>query len=174
MLYIDLPTRAEIEKLIRYRGTPAVSIYLRTTPVTRDARAGRIELKTLLKDAVAQMGDADVSKRSVGSIRQSIDALYEDDDFWVTQANSLAIFAAPDSIRTFRLPNKLTNLVEVSDRYHLKPLIRVVTCPHHAYLLPISMGAVRLIEVSADLPPHEVAVPGLPRNAADASAPQPP
>jgi hypothetical protein len=84
----------------------------------------------------------------------------------VTQANSLAIFATPEGIRTFRLPNKLTNIVEVSDRFHLKPLIRSVTFPHNAYVLTIGEGAVRLIEVTADLPPHEVKVPGMPRDAA--------
>ena len=35
MLHIDLPTRAEIDKLVGFRGYPAVAIYLRTSPVTR-------------------------------------------------------------------------------------------------------------------------------------------
>ena len=46
MLHIDLPTQAEIAKLIGFRGEPAVSLYLRTTPVTREAQADRIELRT--------------------------------------------------------------------------------------------------------------------------------
>ena len=68
----------------------------------------------------------------------------------------------------FRLPNKLTSIVEVSDRFHLKPILRSLTFPHHAYVLAIGMGAVRLVEVSADLPPHVVPVPGLPKDAAAA------
>lgn len=55
-------------------------------------------------------------------------------------------------------------MVEVSDRAHLKPLLRAVTFPQHAWVLAISIGACRLVEVSADLPPHEVSVPGLPRD----------
>jgi hypothetical protein len=169
MLHIDLPTRAQIEKLAGHRGNPSVSIYLRTTPVTRETPADRIELKNLLKTAIAQMEAADTPKRSVLPIAQSVEALIDDDGFWVAQANSLAIFVTPERIRTFRLPNLLSNAVEVSDRFHLKPLLRSVTFPHNAYVLAISMGAVRLIEVSADLPPAEVKVPGLPRGAADAS-----
>lgn len=166
MLHIDLPSRTELEKLLVHRGSPAVSIYLRTTPVTPDVKASRIELKNLLKVAVGEMEAAGTPKRSIQPIEQSVEALIEDDDFWVQQANSLAIFATPDSIRTFRLPSKLTDMAEVSDRFHVKPLIRSVTFPHHAYVLAIGMGAVRLIEVSADLPPHEVPVPGLKRDAA--------
>lgn len=168
MLHIDLPTKAEIEKLAAHRGSPSVSIYLRTTPLTQDTKADRIELKNLLKAAAAEMETAGTPKRSVWPVEQAVDALIEDDGFWVDQANSLAVFATPDGIRTYRLPNKLTNLVEVSDRFHLKPLIRSVTFPHHAYVLAIGLGAVRLVEVSAELPPHEVKVPGLPRDAAAA------
>jgi hypothetical protein len=167
VLYVDLPTRAEIEKLVAVRAHPAVSIYLRTTPVTQDTKADRIELKNLLKTAVAELEEADTPKRAIWPIQEGIEALIDDDAFWVTQANSLAIFATPETVRTFRLPNKLTNIVEVSDRFHLKPLIRSVTFPHNAYVLAIGEGAVRLIEVSADLPPHEVKVPGLPQDAAE-------
>ena len=166
MLHIDLPSRTELEKLLAHRGGPAVSIYLRTTPVTPDVKASRIELKNLLKRAVGEMEAAGTPARAIRPIEQGIEALDEDDEFWAHQANSLAIFATPGSIRTFRLPNKLVDMVEVSDRFHLKPLIRSVTFPHHAYVLAIGMGAVRLIEVSADLAPHEVAVPGLKRDAA--------
>ena len=160
MLHIDLPTRAEIDKLANHRGGPAVSIYLRTTPMTQEAGANRIELKNLLKEAVEEMVEAHMPSSSIKSIQESVEALVGDDDFWTEQANGLAIFAAPESIRTFRLPNKLTNLVEVSDRFHIKPLLRSVTFAHHAYVLAIGIGAVRLIEVSADLPPHAVSVPG--------------
>lgn len=168
MLHIDLPTRTQIEKLAAYRGAPAVSIYLRTTPNTQETKADRIELKNLLKTALAELEAVDAAKRSVWPIQEAIEALVEDDAFWVTQANSLAIFATPDRVRTFRLPNKLVNAVEVSDRFHLAPLIRSVTFPHEAYVLAIGVGAVRLVEVSADLPPHPVSVPALPRDFGDA------
>ena len=63
MLHIDLPTRAEIDRLVVHRGAPAVSIYLATTPVTQDTAADRIELKNLSKQAVAQMEAGGVEKR---------------------------------------------------------------------------------------------------------------
>lgn len=168
MLYIDLPARSEIDALLDHRGIPAVSIYLRTTPVTQETRIDRIELKNLLKAAVAEMEDGAVAKREIEAIATAVDALIADDDFWMTQANSLAIFVTPDQIRTYRLPNRLQNIVEVSDRFHVKPLIRAVTFPNTAYVLALSMGAVRLVEIDADLPPEEVKVPGLPSDMASA------
>jgi hypothetical protein len=169
VLHIDLPARADIEALIDYRGQPAVSLYLRTTPHTQDAQADRIALRNLLREAVAQMEAAAATTREVRAIEAAVEAVAEDDGFWAQQANSLAVFATPQRIRTFRLPNHLSNLVEVSDRFHLKPLLRAVTFRQDAYVLAIGMGGVRLVEVSADLPPHHVAVAGLPRDAADAA-----
>ena len=168
MLHIDLPTHADIEALAAYRRAPAVSIYLRTTPVTQDTDVDRIELKNRLKAAVAQLEAAGTAKRSIWPIEQAVEALIDDDDFWVEQAHSLAIFVTPEWIRTFRLPNQLTNHVEVADRFHIKPLLRAVTFPNNAYVLAIGMGSVRLVEVDADLPPHDVKVPGLPNDMAGA------
>lgn len=168
MLHIDLPTRTDIEALATWRGAPAVSIYLATTPLTQDTDVDRIELKNLLKTAIAELEAADTPKREIWPIEQAVEALIADDDFWRVQARSLAIFVTPGRIRTFRLPNRLVNAVEVADRFLIKPLIRAVTFPQDAYVLAISMGGVRLVEVDADLPPHDVKVPGLPKDMAGA------
>jgi hypothetical protein len=164
MLHIDLPSRAEIDAIAAHRATPTVSIYLRTTPVTQDAQAGRIELKNLLREAVAQMEAGGVEKRAVWPIEEAVQGVIDDAAFWSEQANSLAIFASGARLVTFRLPNRLTSMVEVSDRAHIKPLLRAVTFPSEAYVLALGIGACRLVEVSADLPPHPVQVPGLPRD----------
>jgi hypothetical protein len=57
----------------------------------------------------------------------------------------------------------------VSDRFHLKPLLRAITFPHSAYVLALSENAVRLVEVHADLPPNAVKVDGLPKDAASSA-----
>lgn len=168
LLYIDLPTRAEIIGLTGIRSASCVTIYVSTSPESDAAQSSRIELKNLLKEAVRQLEAVQTSKNSIDAIAEAIQEIEGDDEYWAHQANSLAIFVNPDQVRTYRLPSKLHNQVHVSDRFHIKPLLRAVTFPHDAYVLAISMGAVRLIEVSADLPPHEVKVASLPRDMADA------
>lgn len=168
MLHIDLPTRADILQLAESRSPHSISIYIATTPLTEAAREDRIELKNLLKEAVAQLEAAGTPKRSIWPIEAAVSEIVEDEEFWAYQANALAIFVTPDRIQTFRLPNRLESQVEVSDRFHIKPLLRAVTFPHNAFVLAIGMGSVRLVEVSADLPPHVVSVPGLPKDMSDA------
>lgn len=168
MLYIDLPTRPEFGTLFNLRADACVTIYLQTTPLTHEIQASRIELGNLLRAAQNQLEAAGFDKRRLIALSEQIDDLIDDDEFWRFQANSLAIFATPESLRTFRLANQLTTMVQVADRFHLKPLLRAVTFPHSAVLLALSENAVRLVEVHADLPPALVKVAGLPADAASA------
>jgi hypothetical protein len=89
--------------------------------------------------------------------------------FWAQQARSLAVFASPTRMRTFRLPNRLTSEVEVADRFYVKPLLRAVSFPQAAFVLALAAGAVRLVEVTREGPPFTVDVPGLPTDAASAA-----
>jgi hypothetical protein len=97
---------------------------------------------------------------------EHFDDLADDDAFWRLQANSLAVLATADMLRTFRLANALSPMVAVSDRFHLKPLLRAITFPNSAFVLALSENAVRLVEIHADLP--AVKLEGLPKDAASA------
>jgi hypothetical protein len=168
MLYVDIPTQQDIKALNRRRSDACVSIYLPTTPLTQEVGISHTELRKLSKQAFAQLAEARFDKRRLAMMQEAMDHLLEDDDFWRLQANSLAVLLTPEDIRTFRLANKLQACLEVSDRFHLKPLLRAVAFPHTAYVLAVSENAVRFIEMTADGEPQEIKVPGLPRDAASA------
>ena len=168
MLYVDIPTLPEFKALATVRGDACVSIYLPTTPLPQDSAVSRTQLKTFGKAALDQLDEAGCDKRQHASISDHLAELDEDEEFWRFQAHSLAVLLTPETMRTFRLPNRLAAIVEVSNRFHLKPLLRAITFPHEAFVLALSENAVRLVEVFADLPPQQVAVDELPKSAADA------
>ena len=168
-LHTDIPTRSEVESLLRARGSPCVSIYLATSPVPQEAQAERIELKNLVAEAAEQIEAAGGRRRTVQEVREPLDELLEDDSFWAEQARSLAVFASPNGLRTYRLANRLTNSVEVADRFYIKPLLRAVTFSQAGFVLALAAGSVRLVEVAGEGPPFTVHVPGLPADAASAA-----
>lgn len=165
MLYVDIPTSADILALTAHRGDICVSIYLRTTPVTQETRGDRIELKNLAKQAAQQLHAEGAEKQQAAAIAEQLDDLVDDDEFWRFQAHSLAIFATPENARTFRVPNALEPVVMVGDRFYLKPLFRAVSFPNSCYVLALAQLSVRVIEVSPDLPAVTVNVEGMPRDA---------
>jgi hypothetical protein len=166
MLYVDIPTTSDLRDLAAKRHDPSVSFYLATTPLTQHVGESRTRLSQLLKEAEAQLEAAGTPKRTIWPIAEQVNDLIDDDDFWQKQANGLAVLVTPDRLLSFRLPTQLTDTVQVSDRFHLKPLMRVISFPQAAYVLALEENRVRLVEVSADLPAHEVKIPGMPRDAA--------
>ena len=169
MLPIDLPTTDEFRALSRTRADACVSLYVATTPLSQHTDASRIELGNLLKEAARQLTEAGFDRHRLAALQEGVLDLVDDDEFWRFQAHSLAVLATPDHVATFRLANRLPNLVEVSDRFHLKPLLRAITFPHAAFVLALSENAVRLVEVLPEGAPIEVRVPGLPKDAASAA-----
>lgn len=169
MLHVDIPTRPELARLFAARGPAHVSFYLPTTPETQNVEAARIGLGNLLREAEGQLEAAGTPKRVVAAIAEQVQDLLEDDDFWDFQAHSVAILVTPERLRSYRLPNRLTKMVQVADRFHLKPLIRAVSVPQHAFVLALEQNEVRLIEVFSDMPPEEIRVPDMPRDAASAT-----
>jgi hypothetical protein len=167
ILPTDVPTRAQVERLLAAREPASVSIYLPTDPASR-GDAERIELKNLAGEAVQQLRRADVGRDDVAAVDEHLADLVDDDEFWRYQARSLALFLTPTASTTFRLANHLVPAVEVSDRFHLKPLLRAVTFPNAAFLLALSQNGARLIEIAADLEPSEIRVPDLPSDVASA------
>jgi hypothetical protein len=166
--HIDIPTHAEIVALLDERDPASVSIYLATSALTHESDADRIELKNFAAEAVAQLEAHGTERAAIAAVREHVDDLLDDDEFWTRLGSSLAVFVTPAGARTFRLPNRLTSLVEVSDRMHLKPLLRSVTFPQAALVLALAQGSVRLIEIAREGSPAEVAVADLPADVASA------
>jgi hypothetical protein len=167
ILPTDIPTRAQLERLLAAREPSSVSIYMPTNPASR-GEAERIELKNLAGDAAGQLREAGVHRKDIAAIEEELADLVDDDELWRYQARSLAVFLTPTTSITFRLANNLTSQVEVSDRFHLKPLLRAHTFPHTAFVLALAQNSVRLLEIAPDLEPAQLDVPGLPADVASA------
>jgi release factor family 11 len=190
MLHIDIPTLAEFKALAQVKGETCVSLYLPTSPLVENIRANRIVFKDLAKEALSQLREAGADKSTIDSFEERFDHLagedhdVQDEDkirkrqrakpdevesFWHYQANGLAVLATSGTMRTFRLPNSPKPLAEVADRFHLTPLIRVMTSPHDVFVLALSEESVRMIHAFANFPPVRLQIPDLPRNAEEAT-----
>ena len=168
ILHTDIPTRANIDRLLLSRDPASVSIYLPTDPASSNA-GPRTGLRNLGEKALQQLRSAGIESARIAAVEDELADLLDDQAFWRYQARTLAVLLTPDLLQTFRLPNRLLSILEVSDRFYLKPLLRAVTFPQVAFVLALAQNSVRVIEVSADDEPAEVSVPDLPSDAASAA-----
>lgn len=167
MLHADIPTSDDIHRLATSRSPISVSIYVPTSLIASDNDVARLELKNLLGEAVTQLQAAGTDVRDVREVEAAVLDLMDDTLFWTYTSHSLAVFVTPSSIQSFRLPNRLTSAVEVSDRFFIKPLMRATTFSHSAFVLALAQNSVRLVEISGDTPATTVDVPDLPVGASD-------
>lgn len=166
MLPLDIPTRAELFDLAAVRAPAAVTLTVETTSVTREVGAARIAYANAVRDAMHQLDGVDLPRGAREELAEHLDDLAEDEDFWAHQARSLVVVATPETVRTFRLANRVEAAVQVSDRFHLKPLLRAVTFPHAGFVLALSEHSARLVEFFADEQAVAIHVPHMPRDAA--------
>ncbi|SDQ67104.1 hypothetical protein [Thermostaphylospora chromogena] len=159
-LHTDIPNRADIDALVKTKAQWCVSLYLPTSP-TSLGDAERIELGNLTREALDRLRDAGADKDETAAVEEQLATLTDDDWFWRYQARTLAVFATPSSLATFRLPNRLARLAVAADRFYIKPLLRAVTFPQTAFVLALAAGSVRVLEITPD-GLESLAVPGMP------------
>jgi Bacterial archaeo-eukaryotic release factor family 3 len=142
MLSID-----EIKTLVEQPQGLCVSLYMPTVRLGSETQQNPIRFKNLIKQAEAKLQEYDI--RHTDALKLLQPALDLDkEDFWQHQEEGLAIFVAEDFFRYYCLPLNFDELVVVSDRFHLKPLLPLLTGDGKFYLLALSQKQIRLFEGS--------------------------
>ena len=164
-MHLDVPTTRQVTALLDHRHAASVSIYLPTDRSTLEAKTARTMLSNVRRDVEGRLEVAGATDDDRTWIVEELDSIIDDDDFWTRQRDTLAIFLSPGHETTFRLPNQLNGATHVGERFYVKPLLRAITFPHAAFVLALSKGEARLLEIFNDGAPLEVAVPDMPRDA---------
>jgi hypothetical protein len=94
-------------------------------------------------------------------------ALLTDEMFWQRQDEGLALFLNQSFFDYFNLPMEMPELAIVTERFHLKPLLRVLSGATSYYLLALSQKQVKLFK-GTRYKIQELTLPGLPTNIAEA------
>jgi len=84
----------------------------------------------------------------VEHLLQPIQALLEDESFWLHPGDGLALFRSPDTFRTYWLPSSFQEQVVVTDHFYLKPLLPFLTRDERFSILALSQNEVRLLQAT--------------------------
>ncbi|HJU04330.1 MAG TPA: hypothetical protein VJ692_04195 [Nitrospiraceae bacterium] len=128
------------------RKGPCVSIFMPTHRAGPQIRQDSIRLKNLLRDAEERLATAGLRGPEAKDLLKSPEALLDDAAFWRHQSDGLAMFLATGFFRTYRLPVTFDELVVVTDRFHVKPLLPFFTQDTRFYVLALSHNGRRLLQ----------------------------
>ncbi len=169
---MDYFGRDRLLELLDAPDGTAVSIYLPTARSGSEADADRLRFRAALDKARTTLsetadGGGDGSPEALRQQLEELDPLTREQEFWRHQAGGIAVFAAPDFRRLYRLPASFPELVVVGPTFHTRPLVEHLQSPDRYWVLGLGRKEVRLWEGTAEgLTPMDLS--GLPRNLLDA------
>ena len=135
----------ELAILTAEGNTDCVSIYMPTYKMSTETLQNPIRFKNLMREAEEKLianGMRPQDARDLLLPAQELDEY----DFWQHQSNGLAIFISKNLFSYYTVPIDFQELVVVTDRFHLKPLISLLTGDGQFYILALSQNLVRLFQ----------------------------
>ena len=155
---MELLLHAQLRSLIEATQPPCLSVFLPTHRAGVEARQGSIRLKNQIRSAEEQLAAQGVRGAAAKTLLEPLLKLCENSGFWQYQSDGLAIFRSPDKFRYYRLPLHFDELLVVTDRFHVKPLLRLFTEDGRFYLLALSKNGIRFFQCTR-YGAHEIALP---------------
>jgi hypothetical protein len=135
----------EFQHLVEKPDGVSVSIYMPTEISGKETQQNAIRLKNLMRRADQAITGQDLMRaREATALLRPVQELVDDVPFWQHQREGLAVFVSPDLFRRYRVPIRFRELVEVKNHFHLKPLLRLLSCDGEFGILSLNRKSVRL------------------------------
>lgn len=143
-----LLSRIDIDRLLEKSSGPVVSLYLPTHRAGPQIQQDPIRLKNLMREAEEGLEALGLRSPEAERILKPARDLLSDGFFWRHQSDGLAVFLARDFHTHYRLPIRFDELSVVGERFHVKPLLPLLSGDGRFYVLAVSQKDVRLLEGS--------------------------
>lgn len=164
---MDIITTQDLQKLLRSEDGWHVSLFMPAHRAGRDTEQDRIRYRNLLNQVDNRLLEKGMRTPDVKEMLEGAEKVVLDPTFWRGQSDGLAVFLNNQALYTYRLPLPFEELVVVSDRFHLKPLLPFFSSDGQFYILALSQKQVRLLKGSRHTV-DEIELENLPKSLADA------
>ncbi|MGV0105409.1 Bacterial archaeo-eukaryotic release factor family 3 [Nostoc sp. DSM 114160] len=160
---MQLISKEDIKTLIEQPKGNCVSIYMPTHPAGPEVRQDPIRFKNLVREAETRLIDAGLTQEDAIALLEKSQEI-DNQEFWEQMGEQgLAIFISENIFRYYPLPIDFQELVVVTDRFHIKPLLPILNGNGRFYILALSQQDVRFFE-GTRYSVKEVEVENLPKS----------
>ncbi|MFA5880724.1 MAG: hypothetical protein WC834_00895 [Eubacteriales bacterium] len=143
---MDTLSKEELKKLITKPGGQCISIFMPTHRARGDIQQDQIRLKNVLGETEERLSTSGLRSPEVRELLEPVQNLILDTPFWQTQSNGLAIFRSPEVFACYHLPFNFEELLVISDRFHIKPILPLLNGEEGFYILALSQNKVSLFQ----------------------------
>ncbi len=164
---MDILTHEDLRMLLDKRDEFCVSLYMPTQKAGDRTQENPIRFKNLIKEVEKRFEAFGADKDDVANFLKLAHDLEENFEFWQHQDKGLAFFMDSDRDYYYRLPLEFQDLVVVTDRFHVKPLLPLMSVDGVYYVLAAGLKNVRLFRGTRQQV-EQVDLKGLPTSLKDA------
>jgi hypothetical protein len=126
----------------------SVSFYLPTHRRGPDRRQDPIRFDNLLRRARAELEATGWRDRDITDLLAPAADLLADQAFWANLDHGLGVFVRHQDLVTCRLPDQVDEIVAVADRFHVTPLVPLLTPDGQFNVLTVTQAEVGLLRAS--------------------------
>ena len=152
--------------LLAEREAPCLSLYQPTHRQHPDNAQDPLRFRNLVKQLAASLREK-YPARDIPALLRPFEALAEDHEFWNHAGDGLAVLAAPDFFRVYRLQRPVAELAIVADSFHAKPLMRIAQSADRYQVLGLNRQAFKVFEGNRDALDELSLIAGAPQTAAE-------
>lgn len=163
---MQILTGNELKELIEKQEGLSVSIFMPTHRKGTETQQNQIRYKNMLRKAEEKLIESELRPPEIKEFLRPAYDLAGDIPFWQNQSDGLAMFVSPLSFNFYLVPINFEELVIVTNRFHIKPLMPAVSGDIEFYILAITQKKVRLIQCS-QYSAEEVDLKNIPENIAE-------
>ncbi len=146
---MDILSGNELKSLMHQQLGICVSLYMPTIRKGPEIQQNQIRYKNLLRSAEERLlASGDLRPSEIKEMLAPAQELAGDVPFWSSQSDGLALFLSSEWFTFYRLSQPFEELVVVTDRFHVKPLIPVLISDTEFSILAISQNDVRFVRCS--------------------------
>src|SRR5690606_35087059 len=143
---MDILNQDKLKELMSKRNNPSVSIYIPTHRKGAEVEQDHIRFKNQLREIEKKLLTNNFKQQQVDELLNPAKQLIDNIDFWNHQSDGLAVFISPKEFLYYRIPEYFEEQNSIADRYHTRPLIKMMNGNIRFLLLTLNQKNIRLFE----------------------------
>src|SRR3990170_5087733 len=163
---MNVLTRNNLKSLMEVHRGPCVSVFIPMHRSGPETQQDLIRFKNLIREAEERLIRRGIPAPEARELLESAQKLLRDGLFRQHQSDGLAMFLSLGMFRYYLLPFVFKELMIVTDRFHIRPLLPLLSGDGRYYILALSQNKVRLLQ-GTHYSVNEVSLADVPKNLAE-------
>jgi hypothetical protein len=163
---MNVLTRNNLNLLMAVHKGPCVSVFMPMHRSGSETQQDPIRLKNLIREAEERLITRGIPAPEARELLEPAERLLRDGLFRQHQSDGLAMFLSLGVFHYYLLPFVFEELVIVTDRFHIRPLLPLLSGDGRYYILALSQNKVRLLQ-GTHYSVNEVSLADVPKNLAE-------